>query len=185
MAAAVFVLPVNAENAVAPVLLKVQVVDTQDTPPPVNVNAPVVALILATLAPPATAEIIPLDIVIVVPSGFTAPNVDVVATGRSAGAIARTVNAPVAPFGVARNELAVKPRVAVTANVPFVVNGDPATVKYDGIVRPMLVSPAGGGPAHPVALPLARMPFANCPAIVQRVGVTARLVAVAALPVVF
>lgn len=162
IAAVVLVLPVKAENAVAPVLLNVQVVETHVTPPPVNVNDPVVELMLATPPPPPpTADKIPLVMVTVVPSGLTAPKVDVVATGRSPGTIWRIPTGPREPSGVATKELAVNPRVALIVRVPFAVNGDPITVSHDGVASPILVIPLVGGVAHPVASPLASIPFGN------------------------
>lgn len=60
--------------------------------------------------------------------------------GKSARTIERRLTAPVEPFGVARNWLAVCPVVAVTASVPLVVIGEPATVNHEGVVRATLVT---------------------------------------------
>src|SRR5271166_1196916 len=61
--------------------------------------------------------------------------------GRSAATMARIARAPLDPFGVARNSLAVSPVVAVTASVPDVVIGEPLTVSHEGTVMATLETP--------------------------------------------
>lgn len=80
--------------------------------------------------PAVAAMIDPADCVMVRP-----------VVGRSAATMARIARAPLEPFGVARNPLAVSPVVAETASVPLAVRGDPVTVSQDGTVNPTDVRP--------------------------------------------
>ena len=100
--------------------------------------------------------------------------------GRSEDAITRRPSAPVPLLGVARNSCAGSPVVNASVKVPEPVTGEPVTVNPAGAASPTLLTEPNG--AHPVALPLARMPVAALP-VEQSVGVLARAVAVAALPV--
>src|SRR5271166_5458586 len=54
--------------------------------------------------------------------------------------MARRETAPLDALGVARNWLAVWPVAAVTASVPELVTGEPATEYQGGMVRPTLVT---------------------------------------------
>lgn len=72
-----------------------------------------------------------------------APEAARLIAGKSAPTIARKPTAPLDPFGVARNWLAVWPVANVRANVPLEVSGEPVTVNTDGAVNPMDEMPPG------------------------------------------
>lgn len=95
--------------------------------------------------PAPTAEITPADMVVVVPSGLTAPNRDVVASGRSVPTIVLNPGVPVTPFGAAKKVLAVcSNRAAENVTTPF-----------EGAENPMLYIGLNGDPVKviPVTVP--------------------------------
>jgi hypothetical protein len=112
----------------APVAVIASVPDTVTGEPPTVSHDGVVRATDTTVPEPAGVDHVPSPRKKVVPEGV--PD-----AGRSPIAMTRNATAPVPPVGVARKDFAACPAVAVTASVPVVVTGEPATVSHVGVVR--------------------------------------------------